>query len=514
MNDKQDSRFKIYQHDARNLKSYLGDEFDDTNGLVDTIITSPPYADLVDYGDHEEQIGKQSYEEFLDDLRSIFKQCYDIASEDCTLWIVTDTFRSNGRVVRLPFDIADELENLQNHDICLEQDCSGYLEQDRENGSLECSKCGAVHNPLPESWRMEDNIIWDKTRTRPWTRKGQLRNVHEYVTVFSKSDGFTYNKDAIRVTDPDEFQRWWVNYPERYSPRGIVPSNVWRFPIPKQGQWGPKVSYHPSPFPEELVERIVRLASDPGDVVFDPFAGIGTTLAVVEALDRKPLGFELNQEYIEYYQKHVRPAALREVGSVQSTLRDEQSILQKKIYTLRIHKYAYKLYKQLIEGENSSIRRGQIKFIQAISDPNHFDAESKPDVRLEFVHEPSNNFEEISFETVMESMLSEKKGSGDYYGVEFHPEFITLRDYLSNLESGSPELIGNKVHLYQDGNHHWAEETLSLDEWINQITDEEWLQYWSKSHPPLVSNLKIQVDNPLEERKEKPSSQQSELGSF
>jgi len=88
-----------------------------------------------------------------------------------------------------------------------------------------------------------------------------------------------------------------------------------------------------------------------GDVVFDPFAGIGTTLAIAEALDRKPLGFELNQEYIDYYQEHVRPTALEEVGSVQSTLQDEQSVLQKKIYTLRIHKYAYKLYRELVRGK-------------------------------------------------------------------------------------------------------------------------------------------------------------------
>jgi len=56
------------------------------------------------------------------DLRSRYKQCYDIAAEDCTLWIVTDAFRADGRVIRLPFDIADELENLQNHETCLEQD--------------------------------------------------------------------------------------------------------------------------------------------------------------------------------------------------------------------------------------------------------------------------------------------------------------------------------------------------------------------------------------------------------
>lgn len=259
---------------------------------------------------------------------------------------------------------------------------------------------------------------------------------------------------------------------------------------------GPKVSYHPSPFPEELVERIVHLASDPGDVVFDPFAGIGTTLAIAEALDRKPLGFELNQEYIDYYQEHVRPTALEEVGSVQSTLQDEQSVLQKKIYTLRIHKYAYKLYRELVRGENSSIHEGQIKFIQALSDPSDFSAETKPDARIQFVCESVADFEDVSLHAAMKDMLSETKGSGDYYGVEFHPEFITLSDYRSSLQSDPPELIADGVHLYRDKHHHWAEATLSLDEWFAQTTNDGWLSTGRKiglrSFQILRSRLIIQ----------------------
>ena len=150
MADDLDSRFHIYQHDSRELKSRLEEEFDNVDGLVDTIITSPPYADLVDYGDHDEQVGKQSYEDFLDDIHEIYKQCYEIASDDCTLWIVTDTYKIDGRVVRLPFDIADELENLPNYETCLDEDCEGCLRRDRGDGTLICKRCGEVYDPLPE----------------------------------------------------------------------------------------------------------------------------------------------------------------------------------------------------------------------------------------------------------------------------------------------------------------------------------------------------------------------------
>ncbi len=514
MSDESDSRFRIYQHDSRELKERLEEEFDEVEGLVDTIITSPPYADLVDYGDQEEQVGKQSYEDFLDDIREVYKQCYEIAADDCTLWIVTDTYKTGGRVVRLPFDIADELENLPNYETCLDEDCGGCLRRNRGTGSLVCQSCGEEYDPIPESWRMEDNIIWDKLRTRPWHQKGRLRNVHEHITMFSKTDDFHYDKDAIRITNTDEFEQWWVNYPERYNPKGMVPSNVWEFPIPKQGQWGPKVSFHPSPFPEGLVERIVHLASEPGDVVFDPFAGIGTTLAIAEALDRKPLGFELNQEYIDYYEDHVRPTALREVGTVQSTLSDEQAELARKIYTLRVHKYAYELYKELVNSDEHDIREGQIEFIHAGSDPSQFQDADKPEAELLYVCESESDFAGVDIEDAKEGMLSENKGSGDYYGVTFNAKFITLEQYLDEWLSARDPDIEDEFYLYLDGAHNWVEDNFTSVEWSSLIQKNDWKQFWSKSWPPLLSNLNVQAENPMDKRKRDTEGHQVDFSSF
>jgi hypothetical protein len=332
--------------------------------------------------------------------------------------------------------------------------------------------------------------------------------VYEHITFFSKSDSFKYNKDAIRITDTDEFERWWVSYPERYSPKGIVPSNVWEYPIPKQGQWGPKVSFHPSPFPEGLVARIIKLTTDPGDVVFDPFAGIGTTLAIAEALGRKPLGFELNQDYIDYYEKHVRPTALREVGTEQDTLYDEQVVLQGQIYTLRIQKYAYKLYKHLVNSDKKPIREGQIEFIHVTADPREFEADHYPNAEIQFVCDDSDMYDDVSLDDAMKEMLSEDKGSGDYYGVEFHPQFTTVSEYLSG------GIRNENLYLYTDGNHNWSHQEFSREEWHSIVSSSDWLRYWSKSWPPLVSSLSIQVENPVNDERHEEIGYQSEFGSF
>ena len=68
-----------------------------------------------------------------------------------------------------------------------------------------------------------------------------------------------------------------------YNPHGPVPTNVWDIPIPVQGSWKTPAIAHACPLPPDLIERLVFISTDPGDVVFDPFAGTGVVVA--EAVD-------------------------------------------------------------------------------------------------------------------------------------------------------------------------------------------------------------------------------------
>lgn len=55
--------------------------------------------------------------------------------------------------------------------------------------------------------------------------------------------------------------------------------------------------------PEALIERIVKASSNKGDIVLDPFSGVGTTFAVCKKLERNFIGFEINPEYVEIIKK-------------------------------------------------------------------------------------------------------------------------------------------------------------------------------------------------------------------
>jgi DNA modification methylase len=181
----------VKQGDTRTLVEGL------PNKCIAVTLTSPPYWNLKNYG-MPNQIGwDQNYAQYMEDMVSIFKHIFRATRDSGSLWVVIDTFKDNGSLKLLPYEFADRLQK----DI---------------------------------GWFLQDVIIWDKGKTLPWSRTGQLRNQFEYILFFSKSKNFKYEIDRLKEI---ELKEWWVKYPERYNPKGKIPSNIWPLPIPVQGSW-------------------------------------------------------------------------------------------------------------------------------------------------------------------------------------------------------------------------------------------------------------------------------------
>jgi DNA modification methylase len=237
------------------------------------VLTSPPYFDLLNYGNVRSQVGHdQTYESYIDVVADILQQCYRVAATNATLWLVVDTMRQNKVTVPLPFDINEALL--------------------RRFGDT--------------TWLLRDIIIWNKGKNIPWHAKGRFKNQFEYVLFFSKNDDFKFKIDKSREIVNDK--KWWLTYPERYNPNGSAPSNIWEFTIPIRG-WGKGRQNHLCPFPFPLVERILSLCTDEGDLVVDPFAGSGSTLAVAKLMKRDSVGFDVNKRYKKLFQREVLKGA-------------------------------------------------------------------------------------------------------------------------------------------------------------------------------------------------------------
>jgi len=219
------------------------------NNSVQTVITSPPYYDLKDYG-HKDQIGAEdsSYKEFHKRLSTVWGECFEKLRHDGTIWIVADTrMDNNGNLTLLPYDIIEHAEQTGFHHV--------------------------------------DTIVWYKPTSLGGMNPKILANKKEYVLLLSKSDDPKFNQKIKldnNVEDP------------AISDDGRL-GNLWRFPV-KRGSIG-KNNLHKAPFPLLLVKRMIKLSTDSGDAVLDPFLGSGTTAFAALELERDIFGYEINPEF-------------------------------------------------------------------------------------------------------------------------------------------------------------------------------------------------------------------------
>lgn len=136
---------------------------------------------------------------------------------------------------------------------------------------------------------MRNWIIWHYT-FGPHQKKKFGRDHTHILYCVRDPKRFTFNADAVRVES--ERQR---SGDKRAHPAGRVPGDVWSVPrLPGNAK---ERTGHPCQMPETILARIIAVASNPGELVIDPFAGSGTTLAVAKKLGRRALGCELSPDY-------------------------------------------------------------------------------------------------------------------------------------------------------------------------------------------------------------------------
>jgi DNA modification methylase len=160
-------------------------------------------------------------------------------------------------------------------------------------------------------------IVWHYTFGVNCQKKFNRSHAHIFYYVRDPKR-YTFNPDDIRV--PSARQTTYAD--RRANPVGKLPDDTWvlrpqetdahfredddTWYVPRVcGTFRERVN-HPCQMPEAVLERIIRVASNPGDLVLDPFAGSGTTVAVAKKLGRKYLGVELSDVYADGVRKRLQ----------------------------------------------------------------------------------------------------------------------------------------------------------------------------------------------------------------
>jgi len=298
---------KIIIGDSREMKE-LSDE------SVHLIVTSPPYWQLKDYG-KETQIGfNDTYEEYINNLNLVWKECHRVLHKGCRLCInIGDQFARSvyyGRYKIIPIrtEIIKFCENI------------GF------------DYMGA--------------IIWQKVTTCnttggatvmgsfPYPRNGIIKLDYEFILIFKKYGSSPYVSKERREQSKLTLEEW-----NQYF------YGHWTFPGEKQDK-------HLAVFPEELPHRLIKMFSFVGDTILDPFLGSGTTTLAAKNLNRNSIGYEVNENFL--------PIIKGKVGAEQKTF------FQKEKIEVIKQKYIEKDFKEEIK-KLSYIFKDPIKFDKKVN---------------------------------------------------------------------------------------------------------------------------------------------------
>jgi len=149
---------------------------------------------------------------------------------------------------------------------------------------------------------------------------------HTHLFYFVKdAEHFTFHAENPTVRVPSARQLVYAD--ARANPRGRLPDNTWILrpqDLPEgftphhdvwyfarvAGTFREREGFHGCQMPEQLLGRIIRCCSDPMDIILDPFAGSGTTLAVAKKLGRRWIGFEVSRQYVAHIERRLAEAAV------------------------------------------------------------------------------------------------------------------------------------------------------------------------------------------------------------
>lgn len=159
----------------------------------------------------------------------------------------------------------------------------------------------SIYDVASEHLTVRNRITWEREKGRG--AKANWKNSSEDIWYCTVSNSYTFNLDAVklrrRVLAPyrggDGSPKDWYSA-DGGNFRDTAPSNIWTdITIPFWSM--PENTEHPTQKSEKLIAKLILASSNPGDVVFDPFVGSGTTPVTAKKLGRKFIAVEIDEEY-------------------------------------------------------------------------------------------------------------------------------------------------------------------------------------------------------------------------
>jgi len=235
------------------------------NEFIDLIVTSPPYNVGIDYNSNDDELSYQQYLEFSEKWMS---NCYKWSNTQARFLLNIPLDKNKGGQKSVGADLSKIAQDV--------------------------------------GWKYHATIIWNEGNISRRTAWGSWMKASapyviapvELIVILYKEQWKKTNGSLISDITKEEFMEYT--------------NGIWTFPGESKKRIG-----HPAPFPKALPYRAIKLFSYQKDVVFDPFAGSGTTLIVAANTHRKSVGLDIDKNYCELMKTRI----IKEVGNLQAQQR-------------------------------------------------------------------------------------------------------------------------------------------------------------------------------------------------
>lgn len=172
---------------------------------------------------------------------------------------------------------------------------------------------------------LNSKIVWYQPSRLAQGRINYTNN-YDIIAYFTKGETKTFNLDSIRIPQLVELEhrKRCENVPSvingkfhktKFNEHGKNPGDVWgdiKQLTYKSKELISRDLLHTIQKPLRLIERIVKANSSEGDLVFDPFAGVGTTFVACKRLKRNFIGFEINPDLVAVCNKRIREVEVKQ----------------------------------------------------------------------------------------------------------------------------------------------------------------------------------------------------------
>lgn len=234
------------------------------SGAVKLVVTSPPYNLGKEYE------SRLCLDEYLKEQREVITDCVRVLSDGGSICWQVGNFVEHGAIVPIDSLLYPIFADL--------------------------------------GLKMRNRIVWHFEHGLHCSRR--LSGRYETIMWFTKGDDYFFDVDPIRVPQKYPGKKYFKGPKTgQYScnPLGKNPGDVWTIPNVKSNHV--EKTGHPCQFPVELIERLVLSLTQEGDWVLDPFLGTGTSIIAALRHNRRGVGAEVLNKYVEIAKSRITLAA-------------------------------------------------------------------------------------------------------------------------------------------------------------------------------------------------------------